>query len=149
PAFTYSSSVSSSTFRCSFDSAAFGTCSATGTAPAAPLSNASHVFAVEAVDRYGNVDPTPATRNFIVAANTTSGGGTGGPGGGGPTSWGTQAQLCGWGTWSLISKPLACWRPYSDTASPFNQRLAASPTLVANSAQIVSTTVAFGQGARW
>jgi len=149
PSFTFSSSVSQSSFRCSFDSAAYATCSAAGTAPASPLSNAAHSFAVEAVDRYGNVDPTPALRNFTVAVVTGTAGGGGGTTGGGTTSWGTQSQLCGWGTWSLSTQPLACWRPYSDTASPFNLRLSASPALASNSAQIVSTTVGFGQGSRW
>jgi hypothetical protein len=50
---------------------------------------------------------------------------------------------CGFGTFSSVNLPGACWRPYSDS-SPFNTALAASPQLVANSSAITSRVVGFG-----
>jgi hypothetical protein len=64
--FTFSSNVSGAGFQCSIDGSSFllGTC----TSPAAytNLSEGDHVFEVRAVDGYGIVDPTPASRSFTV-----------------------------------------------------------------------------------
>ncbi|MEI2714117.1 MAG: hypothetical protein V9G04_12710 [Nocardioides sp.] len=57
-----------STFECSWDDAAWQSC----TSPAArDLSRGAHVFSVRATDNAGNVDPTPASRGVIVDATTT------------------------------------------------------------------------------
>ena len=67
PTFGFSSSEQKSTFQCRFDSAAFAPCSgpnATHTPTA--LSEGVHTFSVRAVDQFGNVDATPATRSFSV-----------------------------------------------------------------------------------
>jgi hypothetical protein len=50
---------------------------------------------------------------------------------------------CTFGTFGVGNWPGACWRPYSPT-SPFNQKLPASPRLVANSAEIVQRITGFG-----
>jgi Big-like domain-containing protein/purple acid phosphatase-like protein len=68
PTFTFTSSESGSTFRCRFDSQAFGPCSGPGAShtPATPLSSGVHSFEVRAIDRAKNPDPTPAKRTFTV-----------------------------------------------------------------------------------
>ena len=55
------------TFQCALDGGAFTPCSS----PAAysGLAEGSHGFAVRATDQAGNVDPTPATRSWSVAAS--------------------------------------------------------------------------------
>ena len=62
--FGLSSSEANSTFACSLDGAAFGTC----TSPAAisGLLNGTHNFQVKATDQAGNTDPTPAAWNWTV-----------------------------------------------------------------------------------
>ena len=50
---------------------------------------------------------------------------------------------CGSGTFSSLTPPSTCWRPYSD-ASPFNRTVPASPPLVADSSSVVSRLAAFG-----
>jgi hypothetical protein len=62
--FGFSSSESSSHFQCRMDAAAFAAC-ATPEAYAG-LANGSHTFRVRAIDRAGNVDPTPSARTFNV-----------------------------------------------------------------------------------
>jgi hypothetical protein len=52
------------TFQCSVDGAAFVPCATVFST--APLANGPHTIAVRAVDTLGNVDPTPATYDFIV-----------------------------------------------------------------------------------
>lgn len=59
-----------------------------------------------------------------------------------------QSQACGWGTYSFLNMPGACWRPYSG-ASPFNRVLPKAPKLVRRSRAIARRTVAFGAGPRW
>jgi hypothetical protein len=68
PTFKFSSSESGSTFRCRFDSQAFGACSGPGAShtPSSPLSAGSHSFEVRATDKAKNTDPTPAKRTFTV-----------------------------------------------------------------------------------
>jgi hypothetical protein len=66
PQFTFSGSGGATAYECSVDGAGFTPCSSpytTGT-----LSNASHTFRVRARDAAGNVDATPAQRNFSVNA---------------------------------------------------------------------------------
>jgi putative glycosyl hydrolase len=68
PTFTFSSSESGSAFRCRYDSQAFAPCSGPGAShtPSTPLSLGSHSFAVTAIDKAKNFDPTPARRTFTV-----------------------------------------------------------------------------------
>jgi hypothetical protein len=70
PTFTFASSEPGSTFRCRFDSQAFGPCSGPGAShtPSTLLSSGSHSFDVTAIDKAKNFDPTPATRTFTVNA---------------------------------------------------------------------------------
>jgi hypothetical protein len=67
PTFKFKSSVTGSTFRCRFDAHAFAPCSGPGAThtPASALTNGAHTFSVRAVNGQA-VDPTPATRSFIV-----------------------------------------------------------------------------------
>ena len=65
PDFSFVSSESSSTFHCSVDGGTFTSC----TSPHSTSKLArgkTHTFAVRAVDAAGNVDPTPASRSFVV-----------------------------------------------------------------------------------
>jgi hypothetical protein len=61
-AFTYTSSEVGSTFQCSLDGAAFGTCPPSYTG----LSQGSHSFRVRAIDAAGTIDPTPDLRTWTV-----------------------------------------------------------------------------------
>lgn len=56
-------------YLCKFDSAAYAPCTSPVTSPT--LSNGSHTFSVKSVDQNGNVDSSPATRNFTVAIPPT------------------------------------------------------------------------------
>jgi Domain of unknown function (DUF1929) len=62
--FGFSASEAGSRFRCRLDSAAFEGCAS----PKAysNLASGTHRFGVRAIDRAGNLDPTPAIRNFTV-----------------------------------------------------------------------------------
>ncbi len=68
PTFGFSSSETNSTFQCRFDSAAFAACSGPGAThtPTTALSAGAHTFSVRAVDQFGNIDASPATRSFTV-----------------------------------------------------------------------------------
>jgi hypothetical protein len=66
PTFSFNSSEAGSTFACSLDGAAFAPC--TAPRPAAGLAVGTHEFAVKAIDRAGNEDPTPAKRRWTVEA---------------------------------------------------------------------------------
>jgi hypothetical protein len=64
--FRFSSSEPGSTFHCALDGAAFAPCSTpiryTG------LAQGEHEFRVRAIDRSGNMDPTPATYKWTIEA---------------------------------------------------------------------------------
>jgi hypothetical protein len=64
--FAFVSSEAGSTFECKLDSAAFTTCTSPRTYSG--LATGGHKFQVRARDAAGNIDPTPATRNFKVVA---------------------------------------------------------------------------------
>ncbi|MGE5527305.1 MAG: PKD domain-containing protein [Methanosarcina sp.] len=70
PTFTYAGEpeTDTSSFECQLDDHGFEACSVDGR-EFSHLGEGPHVFAVRAVDPYGNVDPTPATRSFIVPPN--------------------------------------------------------------------------------
>jgi Ca2+-binding RTX toxin-like protein len=69
--FFYKSSKPNSTFECRLDSGKFASCSELFfTTPA--LSDGVHTFSVRAKSAAGVVDPSPATRTFIVGAPDTS-----------------------------------------------------------------------------
>lgn len=68
PTFTFSSTEAGSTFECRIDSEPFAACSGPGAEhTTAPLANGAHTLAVRAIDASANPDPTPATRDFVVA----------------------------------------------------------------------------------
>jgi hypothetical protein len=62
--FSFSSSEAGSRFQCRLDGASFAACSS----PKAysGLGSGAHRFKVRAIDRAGNVDRTPAIRDFSV-----------------------------------------------------------------------------------
>jgi Tol biopolymer transport system component len=62
--FGFSSSETGSHFQCRLDGAIFKAC--TSPKSYTGLANGSHTFRVRAIDRAGNVDPTPAARTFTV-----------------------------------------------------------------------------------
>ncbi len=64
PTFTFTSTEVGSTFQCRVDAAAFAACISPFTT--AVLSFGAHTFEVRAIDLAGNVDATPASRNFTV-----------------------------------------------------------------------------------
>lgn len=67
--FGFSADESGSTFECKLDSGGFESCSSPRNLSG--LENGSHTFSVRATDPNGNTDPTPATRTFTVAIDST------------------------------------------------------------------------------
>jgi large repetitive protein len=68
--FSFSSSETGSTFRCSLDGATPTVC--TSPQGYSRLTNAGHTFSVTATDAAGNTDPTPATRVWTVNVPDTT-----------------------------------------------------------------------------
>jgi 6-phosphogluconolactonase (cycloisomerase 2 family) len=68
PAFGFSSSEPNSTFECAVDAQPFAPCGgvASGSATTPALADGSHVFRVRAGDGFGDLDASPATRNFAI-----------------------------------------------------------------------------------
>jgi hypothetical protein len=66
PSFTFVSSLTGSTFECSFDGEPFTPC----TTPTARygLAYGSHTFRVRAISQFGVTDPTPAMRAFTLGS---------------------------------------------------------------------------------
>ncbi len=70
PTFGFSSNEAGSTYECQLDNGGFSACTSPFTT--ATLSDGSHTFEVRAIDPAGNIDASPASRNFTV---DTGGGG--------------------------------------------------------------------------
>ncbi len=60
--FQFTATESPATFECRLDSGAWSACTSPRTVTG--LTPGQHTFAVRAADRFGHVDPTPATRTF-------------------------------------------------------------------------------------
>jgi subtilisin family serine protease len=73
PSFTFHADEPS-TFECKLDAGAYSPCSSGDSF--GPLQDGDHSFAVRATDEAGNVDPSPATLRFRIAACTRSGDGS-------------------------------------------------------------------------
>lgn len=80
----------------------------------------------------------------IVLAAESSGSVRAGPPEPVPRGGATQSWQCGWGTFSPISMPGACWRPFSDS-SFINTPLPPDPRLVSNSKAMVARIMSFGK----
>jgi hypothetical protein len=161
--FKFVSSEKPSSFRCSLDGAV-AACSS----PQAydGVAAGSHVFAVAATDRAGNVDGTPATSTFTVSSPpvpseppsteppdtdppsseppVTEPPATDPPVTDPPPSEPPIVSGCTLQAPISAAGPPACWRPYS-AASPFNRSLPAAPRLDANSGAIVSRLMSWGK----
>ena len=68
PTFGFSSSEPNSVFECAVDAQPFAACGgvASGSATTPALADGSHVFRVRADDGFGDLDASPATRNFAI-----------------------------------------------------------------------------------
>ena len=64
--FTFSSSDSPPVLSCALDTGAFSLCSSPKSYSALP--DGTHTFSVRAEDQAGNIDPSPATRSWVVDA---------------------------------------------------------------------------------
>jgi hypothetical protein len=70
PTFDFSADEPGSTFQCRIDGGAWASCSMPFTAPS--LADGPHTLEVRAIDPAGNVDATPASRSFTVAATPST-----------------------------------------------------------------------------
>ena len=77
--FTSPDAGAGATFQCSLDGAPFAACTSPFTTPV--LAQGSHTFEVRVTDAVGNVDPTPATRTWIIDLTPPDTTITGGPSG--------------------------------------------------------------------
>src|SRR4029079_10871460 len=78
PSFTFNSPTdATATFQCSVDNAAFTTCTSPHTT--ATLAAGAHNIRVRAIDAAGNIDATPAVRNFTIDLTAPDTSFTGGP----------------------------------------------------------------------
>ena len=68
PTFEFTSTEADSTFECRIDEGSYTPCTSPLTTET--LDPGSHLFEVRAIDEAGNVDPTPAGREFVVAPPT-------------------------------------------------------------------------------
>lgn len=67
PTFSFSGNETGTTFACSVDGSPFSKCSGPGSSHTTqPLLDGPHTFEVRAIDRAGNVDDSPAIRNFTT-----------------------------------------------------------------------------------
>jgi hypothetical protein len=69
--FGFAADEPGATYECSLDGAPFAPCASPLTTPT--LEDGGHRFEVRAVDTAGNVDPTPATRNFATLTKPCAG----------------------------------------------------------------------------
>jgi Tol biopolymer transport system component len=87
PKIKFASSEPGSSFLCRFDAEPFGPCTGpAGSAPPAALAEGSHEFEVEATDKAGNLDPTPAKASFVIDTTPPETTIVSGPGGEGRTA---------------------------------------------------------------
>lgn len=70
-AFRFSASEAGSSLQCRLDGGAFESCASPK--EYADLSDGEHTFRVRAVDGAGNIDPTPASRNWTVDTKSPAG----------------------------------------------------------------------------
>ncbi len=110
PTFEFESTGGTS-FECSVDGAAFGPCSGLSSHTTAALSvGPDHSFAVRASDANGNVDQTPAQRDFVIDQTVPDTMITGGPTG--LTNESTP-------TFSFTSEPGSTFQCRLDDSDPF------------------------------
>ena len=83
PTFSFNSPDATASFQCSVDNAAFAACTSPRTVSPA-LAAGAHNIRVRAIDTAGNIDATPAVRNFTIDLTPPDTAITGGPTG--PTS---------------------------------------------------------------
>ncbi|HEU0022643.1 MAG TPA: hypothetical protein VFR55_13375, partial [Dehalococcoidia bacterium] len=69
--FSFTASLSSSTFECDLDGSGFRACASPQSYSA--LAEGSHIFQVRGTDPAGNTDPTPANHTWTVDNSTPSG----------------------------------------------------------------------------
>src|SRR5215207_3135690 len=126
--FEFASNESGSTFHCRLDGASWDSCSSPRAY--AGLAGGSHRFEARATDSAGNVDSSPASRDWTVQLDSTPA-----PGGSCQPAFGSFEA----GSW-----PTGCWRPYADS-SPFNRPVPANPRLLSNSSAIINRLVGWGK----
>jgi hypothetical protein len=147
--FEFESSEAGSSFECSMDSVAFTVC--TTPADYADLAAGEHTFRVRARNVAGDFDRSPAERSFSVQISestpepepkpTPTPEPEPTPEPGYECGWAT-----GWGKFTALRSPGACWRPYSDS-SPWNTPVGSNPQLASNSAAIVDKVTSYATAA--